>query len=132
MITASKYFERFKDSPEVTEHVRKNADKLLGKICTLLSLIPIEAEISSGFRTQKYNEKIGGSKNSAHCTGEAIDLKDPDKVIGLWAQSNIGYLRDNGLYMETLTITHKSQRPEGRWCHLTVRSPRSGNTIFYP
>jgi hypothetical protein len=133
MITASRYFERHADSPEITDQVRKNADKLIGLVSTLLSLIPFENPvITSGFRTKKQNEKVKGAVNSAHMTGEAIDLYDPDKVIGLWCQTNVGYLRANGLHMESLATTHKSHIPEQRWVHLTTRAPRSGNTIYFP
>ena len=132
MITTAQYFERHKDSSEITDKVRKNAEKLIGLISTLLSLIPYETTISSGFRTQKYNEKIGGSPNSAHCTGEACDLSDPDKIVGLWCQSNVGYLAANGLYMESLSVTHKSPDPLKRWVHLSIKAPKSKNTIFYP
>lgn len=132
MITVQKYFERHKDSQEITDKVIKNAEKLIGLISTLLSLIPYEGVITSGFRTQKHNEKIGGKNLSAHCTGEACDLHDPDKVIGNWILANVDYLAAHGLYAEHPAITNKSADPMKRWVHLGTRAPRSGNTVYFP
>jgi hypothetical protein len=132
MITTTQYFERHKDSLEITDKVRKNAEKLIGLISTLLSLIPYETTITSGFRTTKHNEKIGGSPNSAHTSGEACDLADPEKIIGTWCLANVSYLAANGLYMEQPLVTLKSPDPTKRWTHLTIRAPKSRATIFFP
>lgn len=35
-------------------------------------------KINSGFRTEAYNEKIGGVKNSSHIKGKAVDIAAPD------------------------------------------------------
>lgn len=76
-------------------------------------------KIISGYRTQSYNQKCGGAKNSKHLTGEAIDFAflDDDimnienifylandinnnfkiKRIGIYINRNINYLHiDNG------------------------------------
>lgn len=132
MIQTSDYFKQFEKSQEITDQIRKNADKLLAKVCTLLSLIPYETTIVSGFRTKKWESKQGRSGNSAHCVGMAVDLKDPDKVIGNWCLANENYLKQEGLYVEHPDVTHKSERPEGRWCHISIRPTKSGNHIFYP
>lgn len=132
MIQSSDYFKQFAASQEITDQIRKNADKLLAKVCTLLSLIPYETTIVSGFRTKKWESKQGRSGNSAHCVGMAVDLKDPDKVIGTWLRSNEAYLRQEGLHFESLDVTHKSDDPNKRWVHITTRAPASGNIEFIP
>jgi uncharacterized protein YcbK (DUF882 family) len=132
MIQASDYFGRFKDSPEITDDIRKNVDKLLAKVSMLLSMIPYKTKITSGFRPKAYNKQIGGSVNSHHCYGRAIDLWDPDCVIGLWLKNNHEYLKQEGLYYESLSVTHKSELRKGRWIHLQIVPPRSGNIEFLP
>lgn len=134
MLQVSDYFKQFRDSDEITEDVEKNAKILIAKVSHLLSMIPYEGPIiiTSGFRPKSYNKKIGGSTNSHHCWGNAIDLSDPDETIGRWCQNNIAYLRENGLYIESLCVTHKSEKPSGKWTHIQTKAPKSGSQIFLP
>ena len=132
MISVSDYFKQFRDSKEITDDVRKNASVLISKVSMLLSMIPYETTITSGFRPQSYNKKIGGSPNSHHCYGRAVDLWDPEMVVGKWAQSNIQFLLEHGLYMESLCVTHASEKPSGRWVHFQTVAPKSGSQIFIP
>lgn len=134
MLQVSDYFRQFRDSDEITEDVEKNAKVLIAKVSHLLSMIPYEGPvvITSGFRPKSYNKRIGGSPNSHHCYGNAIDLHDPDETIGKWAQNNIAYLREHGLFMESLCVTHKSEKPSGKWVHFQIKAPKSGSQIFLP
>jgi hypothetical protein len=133
MLQLSDYFKQFRDSDEIDDDKRKNAQILISKVSHLLSMIPYENPIiSSGFRPSWYNKKISGSANSAHCFAMAIDIVDPTEEIGKWCRTNIKYLMENKLFMESLDITHKSEKPSGKWVHLTTRAPRSGNIIFLP
>ena len=58
---------------------RKNIEALIDHV-----LDPARAEfgapitVSSGFRSEAVNAKIGGVPNSQHCTGEAADLQCSD------------------------------------------------------
>jgi hypothetical protein len=133
MIQASSYFKQFSDHKEITDQIRKNADKLLGKVGVLLSLIPIEKPVlTSGFRPQSYNKKIGGSPNSHHCFGNACDIHDPEKKIANWCLQNTNYLKENGLYIENPDLTCKSEDPMRRWVHFQVVAPKSRSTVFNP
>lgn len=134
MLQVSDYFKQFRDSDEITEEVEKNAKILIAKVSHLLSMIPYDGPIlvTSGFRPKSYNKRIGGSPNSLHCFGAAIDLADPDETIGKWCQNNISYLREHGLYIESPCVTHKSEKPSGKWCHIQNKPPKSGAIIFLP
>ena len=37
--------------------------------------------ITSGARCENHNAKIGGSKNSAHILGKAVDIATPDSIV---------------------------------------------------
>lgn len=127
------YIGRFRDSAEVTDEVTKNAGKLLAKVSELLSRAGLkDIAITSGFRSVKYNEKIGGAKKSLHTRGLAIDLADPTKEIGQWCITNMEQMAEIGLYLESLERTHKSDRPQGRWVHLQSIAPNSGARVFIP
>jgi hypothetical protein len=133
MIQASDYFRQFKDHKEITDQIKKNADKLIARVGVLLSLIPIEKPvITSGFRPQSYNKKIGGSPNSHHCFGNAIDIWDPDKKISEWCLHNIEYLKENSIFIENPEVTCKSEDRMRRWVHFQQVAPKSGNQVFNP
>ena len=132
MITTRQYFGKWKTSDGITDEVEKNAQILICKVSLLMSLFGKELVISSGYRPFSYNKQIGGSEKSLHCWGLACDFLDPDKAFGEWCILNIEHLVQNGLYMESLTKTHASYKPEGRWVHLQSKAPRSGNTVFLP
>jgi len=129
MIQLKDYFGRWESHPEVTEEIKKNAQVLISKVSELLSLFGEDRKINSGFRPRDYNRSVGGSINSAHCFGLAIDLEDNNRELGKFCQSNIELLVELKLYMESLEVTHKQH---SCWVHLTTRRPKSGSTIFLP
>ena len=49
---------------------------------------------SSAYRSEKLNAAVGGSKNSFHCLGLAVDIEVPgirNPDLARWIQSNIVY-----------------------------------------
>ena len=110
---------------------KKDANKTIATASELLSRIGIDKVIvSSGFRTAEINKAVGGSKNSKHLYCQAIDLYDPDLKIGKAIVDQVELLAELGLYMESLTTTHKN--PPHSWVHLQIVGPKSGNRIFIP
>lgn len=52
--------------------------------------------INSGYRTQDYNEQVGGVPRSSHTTGRAADIRaetDADKARIIWACAKAGFNR---------------------------------------
>lgn len=89
--------EAAKNTAYGMEHVRK----LLGNKPIL---------ISSGYRSPKLNEAVGGSKQSQHCLAEAVDFTcplfgSPDDIIRAIVKSNI-------MYDQVI-------REFGRWVHIS-------------
>jgi len=77
--------------------------------------------ITSSARCEKHNKKIGGSKNSNHCKGLALDLK------------RTGDLEDfitKNLDFFNIWIEHVDASPT--WIHVQVVRPQSGNRVFRP
>ncbi len=74
-VTRSEYAKRNginnMPNPEYTENLIELAQKILEPIRKHFNK-PIH--ISSGFRSKILNERIGGSKNSQHTKGEALDI----------------------------------------------------------
>ena len=66
--------------------------------------------ITSGYRTVAHNIKIGGSKQSYHCKGQAADIVikgvDPLKVY---------------LYADSIGVNGAIYYPNSRFCHIDTR-----------
>lgn len=128
MKTCNDYLTSDRKYPErlskATSQIKLEAYYLLACVDGLMSELGIEQyEITSGFRTAESNAAAGGSKNSAHLTGEAVDISDSDKKLAENITSEL--LTRYKLYME-----QPSKTPG--WIHLTTRAPKSGKRIFYP
>lgn len=111
---------------EYDEEVKNNMDMLLTKVNSLLAELGIkQITVTSGWRPQAYNVKIGGARRSRHIIGQAIDLHDPDGSLKSLLQNNLDKLESRGLSME-----HPDYTPT--WCHLQCPPPRSGRVVFIP
>lgn len=85
-----------------------------------------ELLVTSGLRTVQDQERINSSNpNSAHISGEAVDVSDPDNSIWGFIVGNLPILQSLGLYIENKTFPM-------RHVHFQIRKPRSGNRIFIP
>ena len=125
-ITASgRYPERLK-SFELTAEVIKNAKELLKRVNALFANVPspIPLVVTSGFRPSDVNKVLpNAAKRSAHMTGQAIDLADPDGVLDKMLTATI--LKAYDLHREDSSATVG-------WCHLQIRPTVSGKRIFKP
>lgn len=91
--------------------------------------------ISSGYRPKKINKAVGGSKNSAHLTCQAVDIADPEGLFTMWILDNLELLNKAGLYMEDPKYTRildSRGKVKVQWIHLQLRVTDSGNRIFTP
>ena len=84
--------------------------------------------INSGYRSPLLNEKVGGVKNSQHQTGEAADIRIPDKATGmLYAEYILENCRFDQLLFES------SCKPNGEsstyWLHVSCK--RKGNRQMF-
>lgn len=131
MIFLDQYFRDFKH----TDEQKKNAEDLLIRVNKLLedyvsdggvlkknpdTKTNISGQNYGGFRPEDC--KIG-AKNSAHKTGKAVDIYDPDNHLDNWI-SDIVLIR-HGLFREHPDFTKF-------WSHLSTQSPKSGKRTFYP
>lgn len=67
-------YEEF-DSPDLPNSGRANMDRdFLQKLDSARQIAGIPFKITSGYRTEQHNEKVGGVKNSSHIKGKAVDI----------------------------------------------------------
>lgn len=79
-----------------------------------------EMVVNSGYRCAKHNSDIGGAPGSAHLTGQAADIKDPNGELKAWISLQLDKF---GLWMEAPHYT-------STWCHLQIRPAYS--RVFKP
>jgi hypothetical protein len=135
MITLEQYFGKWMGYPDATPERKSAAAAMLERVNALLVAaeaagitVPINPHTGSqvsgetlgGFRPQ--NCAIGSPK-SAHKTGRAVDVFDPENKLDDW-------LDDARLEAFDLYREHPNATP--RWCHLSDRAPGSGNRTFWP
>jgi len=132
MITTAQYFSSVPDTSDVpTTHVA-NAEGLLDKVNTLLSVFVNDNQdfvvrMNSGYRTVAHNATVlGAAPNSKHTTGQAIDIGDSHaRTLALWCLSNTGLLQTLGLYCEDMRATPT-------WVHFQSTPPVSRARFFIP
>lgn len=130
MISRELYLMGRESEYPTDETIEINIARLLYRVNKLLKKFGNTPHMNSGYRPGRYNTLAGGSKRSAHLTGEAIDLTDPSPVgpitlgpLKAWIQQNPEVLVEFDLYMESPTATPN-------WCHLQTRP--TNNRIFKP
>lgn len=113
------------------------ADKNLAKLCKNI-LQPIRDKwgkpliVSSGYRSIKLNNFIGGSKTSQHTKGEAADIlpslpEDFDKLKNLVLQMIENKEITVGQFLiESKTNTNKRTT---RWLHISLPTEKHNNDI---
>lgn len=78
--------------------------------------------VSSGYRSPELNSRIGGSRASSHCLGEALDL-DADLTKGLTNRELFDYIRKNLDFDQLIYEFGNEFEPD--WVHVSY--DRSGN-----
>lgn len=67
-------YEEF-DSPDLPNSGRANMDAdFLRMLDHARGIARVPFKITSGYRTEEHNEKVGGVKNSSHIKGKAVDI----------------------------------------------------------
>jgi len=90
-----KYFNYFEfDSPDVQGSGQLMSQDLLDILDKIREEFNKPIKITSGYRTVKHNEKVGGKEKSSHLKGLAVDIScinsvDRFELISLFIKHNI-------------------------------------------
>jgi hypothetical protein len=95
--------------------------------------------INSGYRGPALNEAVGGSSNSQHCKGEAVDIECPgtgNYDVAKWIEDNLDY---DQLILEFYTPgipdsgwVHVSYKTEGNRKQSLTAMKEDGKTVYKP
>ena len=109
---------------EVFDKVREHFGKPIG--------------ITSGFRSIELNQRIGGSKNSQHMEGKAIDI-DGDLLGGVCNKDIFEYIKNNCTFDQLIWEFGSENAPD--WVHVSynkgvnrkqiLRAIKSGGKTIY-
>ena len=88
--------------------------KLVGKIYDeVREFIGKPLIVSSFFRNEALNKKLGGSKTSLHCSGAAIDIDSTDNVYN---KQIFDYIKSNCEFTELIWEFGNDTKPD--WVHV--------------
>lgn len=99
-------------TPEHIENFKLLAEKIFEPIRNHFN-VPIR--ISSGYRSKELNAKIGGSKSSQHCKGEAIDI-DMDST-SITNKEIFEYIKNNLPFDQLIYEFGNADSPD--WLHVS-------------
>ncbi len=107
------------------ENMEFIADTVFEPLRKALGNHPID--VASFFRSKKLNKKIGGSKKSQHCKGEAMDL-DADKFGHTTNRTIFEWIRENAVFDQLIWEHGNENEPE--WVHVSKVAGRNRGEIL--
>ena len=96
-------------------------------------------KVNSGFRHPEVNAKVGGSKTSDHCKGQAADIEIPGVPNGDLAQ----WITENLDFTQVILEFYTPGVPDSGWVHVSydpqnlkkqalTATKQSGKTVYLP
>jgi hypothetical protein len=96
-------------------------------------------KVNSGFRHPEVNAKVGGSKTSDHCKGQAADIEIPGVANAELAK----YIAENFSFTQVILEFYTQGVPDSGWVHVSyvpsdlkkqqlTATKQDGKTIYLP
>jgi len=96
-------------------------------------------KVNSGFRHPEVNAKVGGSKTSDHCLGQAADIEIPGVANAELAE----WIKDNLEFRQLILEFYTPGIPDSGWVHVSyvlednkkqvmTATKRDGKTVYLP
>lgn len=96
-------------------------------------------KVNSGFRHPEVNAKVGGSKTSDHCKGQAADIEIPGVANADLAQHIVDNYKFTQVILEFYTPgipdsgwVHVSYDPNNLKCQVLTAMKENGKTVYKP
>ena len=108
-----------KDGNSVPLELLANVKELADNLQVLRDEVGVPITITSGYRTEAYNKKIGGAKSSMHIQAKAADIKvqgltpkEVKHIIEILIKD--GKMKDGGIGLYSSWL-HYDVGPKRRW-----------------
>lgn len=110
-----------KNGVQVPDVYMENVQELAENLQMLAYFINVPIYINSGYRTEEYNKKVGGSKNSQHLYAKAADIRLKtgmstaciyDIIRGL---IRTGQMRQGGVGLYNTFVHYDIRGTKARW-----------------
>jgi uncharacterized protein YcbK (DUF882 family) len=116
-----------KDGAGMPKEVWQNIKKLAANLEVLREHLGQPIHINSGFRSEAYNNKVGGKKNSQHVKGKAADItvdkNTPNKVYkAIEKLIKEGKMSEGGLGLYDTFVPYDIRGKEAGWVNTTRSS----------
>jgi hypothetical protein len=96
-------------------------------------------KVNSGFRHPDVNAKVGGSKTSDHCKGQAADIEIPGVANAELAE----WIKDNLEFTQLILEFYTPGIPDSGWVHVSydpknlkkqvmTATKQNGKTVYLP
>jgi zinc D-Ala-D-Ala carboxypeptidase len=96
-------------------------------------------KVNSGFRHPEVNAKVGGSKTSDHCKGQAADIEIPGVANAELAE----WIKDNLEFTQLILEFYTPGIPDSGWVHVSYNpdnlkkqvmtaTKQNGKTVYLP
>jgi zinc D-Ala-D-Ala carboxypeptidase len=96
-------------------------------------------KVNSGFRHPEVNAKVGGSKTSDHCRGQAADIEIPGVANAELAE----WIKDNLKFQQLILEFYTPGIPDSGWVHVSyvaednkgqvlTATKQNGKTVYLP
>jgi hypothetical protein len=96
-------------------------------------------KVNSGFRHPEVNAKVGGSKTSDHCRGQAADIEIP----GVANAELAAWIKDNLDFQQLILEFYTPGIPDSGWVHVSyvaednkkqvlTATKKDGKTVYLP
>jgi len=117
----------------LTKQMEDNLSKLIIAVSKVREAWGQPMTVTSGYRPASINAAVGGSKQSAHQSCQAVDIKDDDGFLANFLLNNLDILEQSGLYLEDPRYTgifDKQGKRQSGWIHLQTRP--ASRRVFIP